>query len=104
MRVTMQASAVKTTVKRARLARSVSAESAKGRQRSELVAEWVGLGRIRRGPVEFSLVSLERAERIFGVPTSPGQSFPENRSPNQSLQGTPGKVPFPATEAGARRS
>jgi hypothetical protein len=78
----MQASAIKTTVRRSRLVRSASAESAKGRQRSELVTEVVGLGRIRRGPVEFSLVSLGRAGRILGVPTSPGQSFPESRSPN----------------------
>ena len=28
----------------------------------------------------------------------------EWRRPNQPVQGTPGKVPFPATEPGARRS
>ena len=99
----MQASEITMTVKRVRHRSSKSAESAKSRQRSESVTELVGLGRVRRGPAEFSLVSPASAGRIRGVPTSLGQSFPESRSPNQSTEPTarmrPPSNPFPRLAA-----
>lgn len=90
----MQASAIKTTVKRSRLVQSASAESAKGPQRSEAFTEVVGLGRVRRGPVRFPLVSAVKAEMVSGVLTCPCRSFPERRSPNQSILATTVKRPF----------
>ena len=90
----MQATEIMMTVKRGRHRSSESAESAKGRQRSEAVTGLGGLGRVRRGPVEFSLVSPGRAGRIGGVLTCPGRSSPERRSPNQSILATTVKRPF----------